>query len=205
MTDSTQSEDRLLKAAMTVFSHKGYASSSVSDIIKKAGVARGTFYLYFNSKKNAFERVLSMVLQSIEALAVDDSANEFSSPSGIYRRINESYTAFLTLFKENSGFARILLTEATGLDKGFDRQLERHYDAHRYNVRRFLEGVKKSGFARDFNIEVMAEAIIGWSERCARIFASEDRGIPVDILAQALTDFEFTALCTVPLSEVKGE
>ena len=51
------SENKMLTAATRVFSSKGYASSSVSDIIKEAEVARGTFYLYFESKRAAFEKV----------------------------------------------------------------------------------------------------------------------------------------------------
>ncbi|MFC4600806.1 TetR family transcriptional regulator [Cohnella hongkongensis] len=41
----------ILKAAMEVITEKGYDNTVVSDIVKKAGVAQGTFYLYFPSKK----------------------------------------------------------------------------------------------------------------------------------------------------------
>jgi AcrR family transcriptional regulator len=51
----TQSEaqrrKQILDAARTVFGDKGYESATISDIVKKAGVAQGTFYLYFESKK----------------------------------------------------------------------------------------------------------------------------------------------------------
>jgi AcrR family transcriptional regulator len=41
----------LLEAARTVFAAKGIASATVSDITEEAGVAKGTFYLYFDSKE----------------------------------------------------------------------------------------------------------------------------------------------------------
>jgi len=54
--ERTQSErqrrDQILKAARTVFDEKGYESATVSDIVRRAGVAQGTFYLYFESKKS---------------------------------------------------------------------------------------------------------------------------------------------------------
>lgn len=40
----------LLQAAADLFSEKGYAATSVSDIVGRAGLAQGTFYLYFKSK-----------------------------------------------------------------------------------------------------------------------------------------------------------
>ncbi|MEF2246647.1 MULTISPECIES: TetR family transcriptional regulator [unclassified Paenibacillus] len=42
--------DKILKAAIEVISEKGLDKTSISEIVKKAGVAQGTFYLYFQSK-----------------------------------------------------------------------------------------------------------------------------------------------------------
>ncbi len=41
----------LLAAARSVFAGKGIASATVSDVTEAAGVAKGTFYLYFDSKE----------------------------------------------------------------------------------------------------------------------------------------------------------
>ncbi len=53
----TQSEPvrraQLLRAARKVFRAKGYDGASVSEIVREAGVAQGTFYLYFPSKRDA--------------------------------------------------------------------------------------------------------------------------------------------------------
>ncbi len=48
----TQRRRQILSAARSVFDEKGYESATVSDIVRKAGVAQGTFYLYFDSKKD---------------------------------------------------------------------------------------------------------------------------------------------------------
>ncbi len=44
---------QLLRAARKVFRAKGYDGATVSEIVREAGVAQGTFYLYFPSKKDA--------------------------------------------------------------------------------------------------------------------------------------------------------
>jgi AcrR family transcriptional regulator len=42
----------LLDAAVKVFAKKGVSAATVSDIAKAAGVAKGTFYLYYSSKEH---------------------------------------------------------------------------------------------------------------------------------------------------------
>lgn len=52
----------LLAAARDVFARKGYDDATVSEIVGQAGVAQGTFYLYFPGKEalaGAFAEVLS--------------------------------------------------------------------------------------------------------------------------------------------------
>lgn len=43
-------EANLLESAFTLFTEKGVKDTSVQDIVSKAGVAKGTFYLYFKDK-----------------------------------------------------------------------------------------------------------------------------------------------------------
>ena len=200
------SHGKLLNAALTVFSQTGYASSSVSDIIKEAGVARGTFYLYFDSKRNAFEQVLAFVLSEMEKLSPETLSNSFNTPLELYERIYFSYNGFIHLFDKNRDFADIVFKEAIGVDKGFDAQLEQHYESHRANIRVFLEGVKTSGLARTFNLEITIQAIIGAAERCARIFTGRRKnGFSLEEIIEELADFEFGAICNVSLTAVKSQ
>ena len=48
--------ERIVQAAIKVFSEKGYERSHVEDILKEANVCKGTFYRYFRSKKDLLER-----------------------------------------------------------------------------------------------------------------------------------------------------
>ncbi len=45
-----QKENSLLKTAFEFFTTKGFSKTSISEIVSKAGVAKGTFYLYFKDK-----------------------------------------------------------------------------------------------------------------------------------------------------------
>lgn len=53
-----QKESSLYDAAYNLFTTKGIHDTAISDIVKKAGVAKGTFYLYFKDKYDILDRII---------------------------------------------------------------------------------------------------------------------------------------------------
>lgn len=51
-------KEDLYNTAYELFTTKGIAQTTISDIAKKAGVAKGTFYLYFNNKYDLHDRLV---------------------------------------------------------------------------------------------------------------------------------------------------
>lgn len=51
-------KNSLLATAFELFTTKGLSKTSVSDIVEKAGVAKGTFYLYFKDKYDLQEKLI---------------------------------------------------------------------------------------------------------------------------------------------------
>jgi AcrR family transcriptional regulator len=68
---------QILDASRQVFAERGFHRASVSDIIAAAGVARGTFYNYFESKRAVFRAVLEDVMDAVAGavLPIDISAS----------------------------------------------------------------------------------------------------------------------------------
>jgi AcrR family transcriptional regulator len=69
MTDNQSGPDRkkqLLEAARTHFVRDGYAGTPVSSIVKAAGVAQGTFYLYFPNKQALLTELRREVVRDYE-------------------------------------------------------------------------------------------------------------------------------------------
>jgi AcrR family transcriptional regulator len=60
----------LIEAAEKVLWQKGYAKATVSDIVKEAGVAQGTFYLYFKSKEDMLDAVAEYILSDMVNLVI---------------------------------------------------------------------------------------------------------------------------------------
>jgi len=69
----------LVKAALEVFVTSGVTAASVDDIVRAAGVAKGTFYLYFNTKDDAVNAVAGHIVDGvgdrIEAAATNPNAS----------------------------------------------------------------------------------------------------------------------------------
>jgi AcrR family transcriptional regulator len=61
IVDRTARRAELTSAAARVFAQRGVANTAVSDIVKEAGVAQGTFYLYFDSKDDAVLAVVEQI------------------------------------------------------------------------------------------------------------------------------------------------
>ncbi len=59
----------ILKAAMKVFARRGYAAATIRAIAREAGIAQGTIYLYFPSKRDILLALYrSMILESFEEI-----------------------------------------------------------------------------------------------------------------------------------------
>ncbi|MFL0268807.1 TetR/AcrR family transcriptional regulator [Candidatus Clostridium radicumherbarum] len=51
-------EEEILEAAVKIFSDKGYSAATTSEIAKEAGVAEGTIFRYFKTKKDILTKVM---------------------------------------------------------------------------------------------------------------------------------------------------
>lgn len=64
-TDKHERRAQLVTAAAEAFARQGVAATSVADIVRDAGVAQGTFYLYFTSKDDVILAVVAGVAETM--------------------------------------------------------------------------------------------------------------------------------------------
>ena len=148
-----QSRQRLLDAAEKVFGEKGYFASSVSDITREAGVALGSFYIYFESKHAVFVEVLqtlARVIRHTTRAAVEKSGNRIEGEE-------QGFAAFFSLIDSHPYLYRIV-RQAEFVDPGL----------FRWYYRRFAEGYVKGlrdamrlGQIRRLDPEVLAYCLMG--------------------------------------------
>jgi AcrR family transcriptional regulator len=73
----------IIKAAIQAFSRKGYHRTKVSDITKEVGISTGTFYIYFENKRELFIEVVEDVFRHI----VGDAARNIKGEEHLGRKL----------------------------------------------------------------------------------------------------------------------
>jgi AcrR family transcriptional regulator len=73
---SAERRQAILTAALDEFSARGFEAARLDDVAKRAGVAKGTIYLYFRDKESLFQDLIRVMLTpiigSIEAMGQAD-------------------------------------------------------------------------------------------------------------------------------------
>ena len=75
-TNKKLKENSLLKTAFEFFTTKGFSKTSITDIVSKAGVAKGTFYLYFKDKYDIRNKLISHKSSQLFKNAMADLGDE---------------------------------------------------------------------------------------------------------------------------------
>lgn len=75
-----QKKESLLNTAFSLFTSKGFQNTSISDIVNSAGVAKGTFYLYFTDKYDIRNKLIAhkagrLFLDAYESLLSHETAS----------------------------------------------------------------------------------------------------------------------------------
>lgn len=155
----TERRRELLDAARDVFVEKGFAAASVDDIVLRAGVARGTFYLYFQDKRAVFEALVDEFLSRISACVKSIDLSPGAAPPVEQLRANIRRVVALSLGEPT--IVKLALFDATGLDPDLDEKLHGYYEALRTLIAESLEVGQQLGMVRDGDRRVMVAIGLG--------------------------------------------
>jgi AcrR family transcriptional regulator len=117
---------QILDVSREVFARRGYHQTTVDDIVVEAGVARGTFYLYFEDKRAVFSDLVDRFAQLLTMAIVRIDPGDPSRT--VNEQVHENILRIIgTCLKERS-LTKILFTDALGVDSAFDRKLHAFYE-----------------------------------------------------------------------------
>ncbi|WP_047150762.1 TetR/AcrR family transcriptional regulator [Aneurinibacillus tyrosinisolvens] len=193
-------EDRLLAAAIHVFSEKGYYESSVDDIVSEAKASKTTFYKYFQNKEDmliqVFQRLASLMGERVEKALLHTPKNAARTFAGI--------RAYLETCFEYRELARLLLIDTVGVSRRLE-QVRR--EAHTYFASIFFEELQKGlkgGFVTSEEARIVSRAMVGAVNEVVLTVIDKQQEPNIHNLTEVLSSMLTRYLKNIPHNEIGG-
>jgi AcrR family transcriptional regulator len=133
---------RLLRNARAVFEKRGYGGASVADIVHAAGVARGTFYVHFRSKREVFIAVVEAVKRDL----LEAQMQPLDSAGTVADAVRHGIEEYLRAYKASARMIA-LIEEITASDRAVRAAWLQSREALLANGVEALERLRTRGLA----------------------------------------------------------
>jgi AcrR family transcriptional regulator len=165
----------ILEAARKVFAKNGFSDATVDDIANAAGVAKGTVYLYYSSKRDVYFAALKFGIEQMYA-ALNEELKRGSTPEAKLRALIGVKLAY---FDENRDFFKIYYSELGNLCI-HPGAIDSEFKALYLQQAKVVEGILKEGARKkalrsvraeqaafaitDIIRGVVTQRVLGWSK-----------------------------------------
>ena len=150
--------EKILKAAVNIFSRKGFHQAQVEEIARRAGVGKGTIYLYYPGKSELFAAAVSEGLENI----IEKIKQELESDLPFNEHFKKLIESNISLYLQYSDLARIISSE---LSKGIDPRALAEIEAVRGRYVQFVAGMLEDGCRRGYikkvDFQLAAVGLVG--------------------------------------------
>jgi AcrR family transcriptional regulator len=159
---------QILNVARDVFARRGYHAAKIDDIVAAAGVARGTFYLYFDDKRAIFEEIVDRTIARLGMAIV--RVDPHDRGRSVADQVTENIRRIVRVLLEDRATTKILLSDALGVDPAFDRKLLSFYDEMSNVLERSLNDGQALGVVGEGDVRLLSWLTMGaLKEVCSQI------------------------------------
>lgn len=137
--------------------NESYSAISIKSIAKKAGIATGTFYLYFSNK----EKLVETIVDEMYAKLLDSIKKERAKHEQVIDKLQASMEATIRLFAKEQHLAKILLVQIPSFNHAFNRKLD---EIEKELIKLTLADLKEltdQGMLPKQDIQISAMAFVG--------------------------------------------
>jgi AcrR family transcriptional regulator len=150
---------QILDCARDAFAEKGYHSVTIDDVVARADIARGTYYLYFDDKRAVLDALVDGFLQRIFACIVSiDLAHARDSARD---QLQQNIERVVRVALSEPAMVKIALRDANGLDAAFDAKIRSFYRALRTLLSESLAEGQDNGLVRSGDRAAMVSIGLG--------------------------------------------
>jgi AcrR family transcriptional regulator len=149
----------LTAAALELFVEKGFAATRLDDVAARAGVSKGTLYLYFDSKEALFKAVIEQGIVPLFVAAEQEMADFSGSSTDLLRHLLERWWQQIGA-THLAGVPKLIISESRNFP-----EVAQYYHDHvivrgRALVRAALQRGIDSGEFRPLDVETAIDVII---------------------------------------------
>jgi AcrR family transcriptional regulator len=182
--DKAERRQQILAAARDVFAKRGYHAAKIDEIVAAAGVARGTFYLYFEDKRGIFEEIVDRAFARLgmAITRVDPAAS-------VEEQIKDNIRRIVGVLLEDKATTKILLSDAVGLDPGFDRKLLVFYEEVGKMLRESLTDGQALGIVAEGDAQILAVLAMGAMKEILYQVTMRDLALGEEQIVEAIYGF----------------
>ena len=158
-SEETAVRERLLESAIDIFNQRGYAASTVREIVEASGVTKPVLYYYFGSKEGIYTEIMTQVLENFRQSLAEPGLRGTNSRARIQHLCEKIYT----MARENVKVVRLIHAIFYGPPQGAPpcfRPETFHDLFHEAIVRLVREGIRSGEFGGTGE-DIMAYAIEG--------------------------------------------
>ena len=177
---------KILHAAIKVFSEKGFYNSRVSEIAKEANVADGTIYLYFKNKDDIlislFEEEFGKIVQNMRA-ALDKEKDAL-------QKIKRFAITHLSIVSKQQELGEVMGVEVRQSSKFMKEYINKPFIEYLNIIRSVVtEGQEKGLIRKDLTPGIMKRAFFGALDEMARYWVlSTQKKHSIDDAALQISD-----------------
>lgn len=154
--------DAILDAAFNIIEEKGFENTSISDVVKQANVAQGTFYLYFKSKND----LVPAIAEELLSITYNMLMNRISDAMPFDQKLA---TIIDVTFENTEKYKEIIVLCYSGLAYGhsFEKWEEMYTPYYNWMEKQLKLAQEQKEIAREIKIEFSVRVIINMIEQTA--------------------------------------
>lgn len=149
--------EQLLEAAAAAYADNGYHQTTVKAIAERAGVATGTYYLYFPNKEASVLAIIDRLYQLVLTSIIDARRGKATE----LEKLAASIVAAVRSFGQYEQLAKVVLIQAPGAAAVFDRRLREIQNDLVTLLAENLQEAMAAGLVIEQDARIAARCMIG--------------------------------------------
>jgi AcrR family transcriptional regulator len=192
MSEKLDTRERILQAAVEVFTQKSFVETSVDNITQAAGVSHGTFYTYFKNKRDVLMELVKEIFTKLYY-----STQEPWKRGNTYSSLEASVRGWFNVQSEHWKIIRTW-KEAAYTDEELMGLWDHLADKITLRIQQNIEASMRNNICRKVRPSVAARAISGMIEHFANLVLFRQQEYDLEEVITTIADLWYHALYIIP-------